>query len=865
MSARLAFVLALCTALSACGSEAPADERTPAPPERAGDDDTTLGCHPEQSPPYAALPWVGIHGNAANSDWVDCATAPTYQADWHALHGLALTQPNTFSPDGTVVYATTSHPEPDGCRLHALDVATGVPRWCRSFPPSISLGAAEVDAEGALYFTVDSEVVSLTPDGELRWRRALTDAAGAPDAPYGLHLTPKGLVATVTASGVVVLLDRATGIVRASLDIPAVWGFVPPEVLEFDVDLAAFLPEAVQQDIAAIWGEGSVDEAAGAFGSFMGSGAFSDNTLGISEAGDIYVIGGGEDPEHGALVQVRVVGDAAAPRLEAGWFLRTVGGSATSPSISSGDHFVVVSDGGGPASLLGNATAEVIVANIAACDANTDADPDPDVCAPAFSEPLERGAMPGSPAILPDGTVIFWEMSLGFEHGPEARDVVAVGPDGILWEVALPANLEWSSALTVTRDHIVGTGSRVQRSSVSLAGVTLPQTTDDRLVLLDRHTGLLLWQARIPDDGAASVSVGPDGSLYVAMLGALSIMALDDRPTLGLLRFRPVDPALAPLPPPLDEPDLGDGSATAGHDDPTGERPDDGDPTGDDPDDAGATGDPADGEGDDPGESAPDPDAPCIDVDIDTLDPCCAADAAHCVPMDLIAESFLSLVDTCDDGGACVPDAILASRGAIELRSCESLGGAAGACLSLCVPRVAEMSGLLPQDVCTEGEACVPCIDPLTGEDTGVCGSLVCGGGSEPDPGTPTDPDVPAEGSGEEPPASTPPPSCCAGWGTCLDPALIPDDQEGNLKDCRAEGHQELMCVPNELLDPSWLPDTCVGTGIFGGTYDGVCLPDCLRIPLEFAFDGVTCGEGFVCVPCVDPTTGIETGALGCE
>lgn len=43
----------------------------------------------------------------------------------------------------------------------------------------------------------------------------------------------------------------------------------------------------------------------------------------------------------------------------------------------------------------------------------------------------------------------------------------------------------------------------------------------------------------IPDDSAATVTVGPDGSLYVGMLGLVSHLALDTRPTLGLMRFAP--------------------------------------------------------------------------------------------------------------------------------------------------------------------------------------------------------------------------------------------------------------------------------------------------------------------------------------
>ena len=45
--------------------------------------------------------------------------------------------------------------------------------------------------------------------------------------------------------------------------------------------------------------------------------------------------------------------------------------------------------------------------------------------------------MVGAPAILDDGTVIYWEMGLTFDADPEAADVVAVNKDGIIWASAL--------------------------------------------------------------------------------------------------------------------------------------------------------------------------------------------------------------------------------------------------------------------------------------------------------------------------------------------------------------------------------------------------------------------------------------------
>ncbi len=73
-------------------------------------------------------------------------------------------------------------------------------------------------------------------------------------------------------------------------------------------DLASLLPAGVVESIETLWGLQDSESTADGFSSLLGGGAFSDNTVGISERGDIYVIGGGLDENPGALVQIRVEG-----------------------------------------------------------------------------------------------------------------------------------------------------------------------------------------------------------------------------------------------------------------------------------------------------------------------------------------------------------------------------------------------------------------------------------------------------------------------------------------------------------------------------------------------------------------------------
>jgi outer membrane protein assembly factor BamB len=504
--------------------------------------DEEFACRPGQDSPYAdGIPYLGIHADRGNSDVIACETASAFEPDWQALDGYGLTQPNTFSPDGETTYATTSNPEADGCRLHAVDVRTGEVLWCRSYAPSIALGAVEVDAAANLYFTAADQLISLDPQGRDRWTTPFADVLGDGDAPWGLHFTPDGHIATVTSSGTVYLVARADGLVLDSLSIAETWGFVAPASLSNELDVGSLLPASVLQDIESVWGPTTGETAATGLGALLGAGAFCDNTVGIDSQGRIYVIGGGADPEHGALVQVLVGGSPEAPELRAGWHTPTLGGSATSPSISPGDRYVVIADGSSTAAILNpdGADPRVKVMDIVACDANSDADPDPTVCAVAYQEPNQRAPMVGAPGILADGTVYLWEFALGFESDPQQRDLAAFGPDGLIWEATLPDDLDWSSVITVTDNHLLGTATRITHSEEQFLTLSFPKTTEDFVLVLDRLTGELVWQASIPDDGTATVTVGPDGSIYVGVMGFLSIFATEERPDLGLVRFTP--------------------------------------------------------------------------------------------------------------------------------------------------------------------------------------------------------------------------------------------------------------------------------------------------------------------------------------
>jgi len=499
-----------------------------------------IPCAPTQTSPYASgIPYLGIHADAGNSDVVRCRTGAAFTPVWHALQGLGLTQPNTFSPDGQTTYATTTHPAPDGCRLHAVDVDSGQVRWCRSYAGSIARSAVEVDADGALYFTVGASMISTDAEGTERWRTDFEGKQGQSDAPWGLHFTPQGHVATVTSSGIVYLISRDDGRALASLSIADVYGFVPPATLGDGIDVTSLMPDEVQANIEAVWGVDPAAEDGPSFASFLGTGAFVDNTLAVASDSSLYIIGGGPDESTGALVQLRVEGTADAPTLAPGWYSPTHFGSATSPSISPGDRYVMISDGASGQNALepDGIDARVKVMDIVACDANQDSDADPNRCGVAYEQRLERGAVPGSPAIDGDGTVVFYEFGMAFDWAADARDLVSFGPDGLHWEVTLSDDRDWMSVITVSDNHLIGTATAVEGAGVSLGGLQYPIRSHDTLVVLDRDDGSEVFSAPIADDSAATVTIGPNGELYVGMLGLISILSLQEQPTLGLMRF----------------------------------------------------------------------------------------------------------------------------------------------------------------------------------------------------------------------------------------------------------------------------------------------------------------------------------------
>jgi hypothetical protein len=140
---------------------------------------------------------------------------------------------------------------------------------------------------------------------------------------------------------------------------------------------------------------------------------------------------------------------------------------------------------------------------------------------------------------------------------------------------------------------------------------------------------------------------------------------------------------------------------------------------------------------------------------------CCGA-IGVCIYEGFLSEQLASRLPSseCEQDSVCTP--VEWSFGATGVpSSCRTAGDLEGRCLPSCMPELSAQAGQLQRETCDPDFLCVPCFDPLTGEDTEACRI-------EADPG-------PSE------PAPTPAP-CCDGDETVSD-----RDAEPTAADCAVE------------------------------------------------------------------------------
>lgn len=234
-------------------------------------------------------------------------------------------------------------------------------------------------------------------------------------------------------------------------------------------------------------------------------------------------------------------------------------------------------------------------------------------------------------------------------------------------------------------------------------------------------------------------------------------------------------------------------------------------------------------------------------VDVSSFAKC--LDGGRCVPSAAIPEAERKRLNECT-GGFCVPEIFLATGGNYVPKSCASLAGGEGRCLSRLFKDIDAQKDQLPQDVCEASERCAPCYDPTNGALTGACNLVSCDAPKKP---------------------KTVFKDCCLDnksgkpGGRCVPKSLIPQANQGDL-DVRECDKEKELCAPAEQLDPAYVPPKCKASATFGGTYDGVCISDCIHKEWYTSLGTAqgNCKAGTFCAPCKNPITGEATGAPGC-
>lgn len=265
-----------------------------------------------------------------------------------------------------------------------------------------------------------------------------------------------------------------------------------------------------------------------------------------------------------------------------------------------------------------------------------------------------------------------------------------------------------------------------------------------------------------------------------------------------------------------------------------------------------------------PGPTCTDPEATINPAAFPT---CCSTGRAHCAPSQMVTAAQQKDLSVCSmrDGspGFCVPDTFLARGGEFTPKTCRSMGGREGRCLSVCVQSVIKDLDSLPRDVCEQDERCAPCYDPRTGMGTGACTIGVCDAG-------PTEPPRLFEACG---PGGSSSHFCVPSGSVPIGERCNFDNQGCNATPCKTAGS---LCVPKKIVvaGPAFEPKMCTNdlTGflaLFNTIFknpvaaiaamaeyrEGRCISRCLpKVRPKAQLLGQNgCDEEEVCVPCFDP------------
>jgi hypothetical protein len=255
------------------------------------------------------------------------------------------------------------------------------------------------------------------------------------------------------------------------------------------------------------------------------------------------------------------------------------------------------------------------------------------------------------------------------------------------------------------------------------------------------------------------------------------------------------------------------------------------------------------------------PDTSPTPLDPSIFPPCSngtTCNAAHCIPDAAIpagVDKRLLGRLSCATGSLCVPDELASRIGRFKFKTCTSIGGAEGRCVSTCIPQVNGLMDVLPREGCGTNERCAPCFNPNDGTNTGACNQ---GCDTGPSASTTANPYVFQKCQGTN--------------GVCAPLAAVPPVLQTQLiQDLCPPLH---LCAPIKKTQdlkynfPACQPSNplvALLSGVGPNNQTGGCVPAFLadNNPLEGGFMAQdTCQVGEKCAPCNNPLRGgAMTGA----
>lgn len=147
--------------------------------------------------------WSTAHADSANSDYADVRGPSDLTLAWTRQFPGGMINLGATADGAGRVYVTTSAP---GCRLYALDRATGETLWCAQDLDKMAVSSSPLlDRDGRIFLADGSAMRAYDHDGKVLWRTPIVGA------PLSAQFTPAGNLLFITHIGRIYVLDRDHG------------------------------------------------------------------------------------------------------------------------------------------------------------------------------------------------------------------------------------------------------------------------------------------------------------------------------------------------------------------------------------------------------------------------------------------------------------------------------------------------------------------------------------------------------------------------------------------------------------------------------------------------------------------------------